>query len=56
VCLSDANDQTVAEWWDEDCLQMFEDGFFARGQAFEVSVIDYAREMGLIPKNAALKT
>jgi hypothetical protein len=56
VCLSDANDVTVAEWWDEACLEMFEDGFFQGGRALESSVIDYARDMGLIPRNATIKT
>lgn len=51
VVLYDANDVAVAEWWDEDAQQMFEDGFFVGNKGarrFEQSVIDYAREMGMI--------
>lgn len=36
----------LAEWWDEDVLQMFEDGFFEPGR-LEMSVIEYADEIGI---------
>lgn len=39
----------VATWTDDDARQMFEDGFFERGRKLESSVIEYAREMGMIP-------
>lgn len=40
--------RTIAEWWDDDALQMFEDGFFKRGVELKRSVIAYAEEMGLL--------
>jgi len=52
-------DKTIAEWWDEDARQMFEDGFFKPGDirhqtisggAFEESVLDYAESVGLLAK------
>ncbi len=52
-----ASDVTIAEWWDKDASQMFEDGFFKpgtirqqtiTGRDFEDSVLDYAESMGLI--------
>lgn len=42
------NDDMVADWWDEDARQMFEDGFFKAGRGFESSVIAYAKEVGII--------
>lgn len=48
---------TVAEWWDEDAREMFDQGFFKpgdirqqtiTGRAFEESVLDYAESAGLI--------
>lgn len=42
--------KTIAEWWDDDARQMFEDGFFKRGRDLERSVLDYAEEMGLIAR------
>ncbi len=50
-------DKTVAEWWDEDAREMFEQGWFKpgdirhqtiTGRAFEESVLDYAESMGLL--------
>ncbi len=50
-------DKTIAEWWDEDAREMFEQGFFKpgdirhqtiTGRAFEESVLDYAESVGLI--------
>ncbi|MGH9317729.1 MAG: hypothetical protein ACRD1P_11570 [Thermoanaerobaculia bacterium] len=45
--------RTIAEWWDDDARQMFEDGFFKSGRDLERSVLDYAEEMGLIAKGNA---
>ena len=49
-------DKVIAEWWDDEARQMFEDGFFKqaastrggelRGGEFVDSVLDYAEEMG----------
>jgi hypothetical protein len=53
IVLFDADDVVVAEWWDDDAQQMFEDGFFVSNKGarrLEQSVIEYAREMGIIPK------
>ncbi len=53
-------DKMVAEWWDEDAAQMFEDGFFKRGRIqhqtitgreFENSVLDYAEYIGILEKS-----
>lgn len=41
-------ERTVAEWWDEDAREMFEDGFFKRGKELEPSVIAYAESVGLL--------
>ena len=50
-------DKTVAEWWDEDAREMFDQGFFKpgdirhqtiTGRAFEESVLDYAESVGII--------
>jgi len=49
--------KTIAEWWDEDAREMFEQGFFKpgdirhqtiTGKAFEESVLDYAEGAGLL--------
>jgi hypothetical protein len=40
--------QLVAEWWDNDAREMFEDGFFKSGRDLDRSVIQYANDMGLI--------
>jgi hypothetical protein len=36
------------DWWDDDAREMFEDGFFKSGRNLKSSVIDYAKEHGLI--------
>jgi uncharacterized membrane protein (UPF0127 family) len=51
-------DKVIAEWWDEDALEMFEQGFFKPGvpqrttekpsRAFVDSVLAYAESVGLI--------
>lgn len=40
-------DGTDRSWWDDDARRMFEDGFFTSSD-IEGSVIDYAREHGLL--------
>jgi len=55
IVIYDQGNQVVAEWWDEDAQQMFEDGFFQGGRRLKESVIDYARDMGLVPKDAQLQ-
>jgi len=51
------SDKTLAEWWDDDARQMFEDGFFKpgttrnqeiTGKAFEESVLDYGEHIGIL--------
>ena len=54
VVLYDQGNQVVAEWWDEDAQAMFEDGFFQGGRKLAESVLDYARDMGLVPKDSQL--
>lgn len=49
-------DRTVAEWWDEDAREMFEDGFFKRGKELEASVIEYAKSVGLLGRHGAKGT
>ena len=44
---------TIAEWWDEEAQQMFEDGFFKPGMKFQESVLDYAEEMGFLVKESS---
>jgi transcription antitermination factor NusG len=48
----DATDDYIAEWWDDDVQQAFEDGFFERGKHFEQSVVKYADhlEMNAYPE------
>jgi uncharacterized membrane protein (UPF0127 family) len=50
-------DKVIAQWWDEDAREMFEQGWFKpgdirhqaiTGQAFEESVLDYAESVGLL--------
>lgn len=51
IVVTDSNDNTVAEWWDDEARQMFEDGFFKAGIRKEVlanSVIEYLKSMGRI--------
>jgi hypothetical protein len=49
--------KTVAEWWDEDAREMFDQGFFKpghvrhqsiTGRAFEESVLDYAESVRIL--------
>jgi rubrerythrin len=52
------NDRTIAQWWDDDARQMFEDGFFKPGvpqfsyekpsPIFVESVLDTIEEQGII--------
>lgn len=53
IWVEDANGRNVAEWWDEDLMQMFEDGFFddRHGRKLGESVLDYLVSMGIISKN-----
>jgi hypothetical protein len=44
----DDENRTVAEWWDDDARQMFEDGFFERGPRLEASVLDHLAELGRV--------
>ncbi len=41
-------DKVIAEWWDDDARQMFEDGFFKPGKQLNESVLDYAESVGLL--------
>jgi hypothetical protein len=51
-------DKTLAEWWDDEARQMFEEGFFKPGvpqhssdkpaRAFVESVLDYAESVGIL--------
>lgn len=53
-------DKVVAEWWDDDARQMFEDGFFKPatftrsgelgGAQFIDSVLDYLEDVGILLK------
>lgn len=38
--------KTIADWWDDDARQMFEDGFF-ESRNLDRSVIEYADSIGL---------
>ena len=59
-------DETIAEWWDDDARQMFDDGFFKpaafsrsgemEGSEFINSVLDYAEEMGFLAKESKAGT
>lgn len=51
------SDKAIAEWWDEDAREMFDQGFFKpgdirqqtiTGRAFEDSVLDYAESVGIL--------
>jgi len=52
--------KTIAEWWDDDARQMFEDGFFKPatftssgelgGAQFIDSVLDYLEDVGILSK------
>lgn len=55
-------DKTIAEWWDDNARQMFEDGFFKPGvpqyswekpsPAFVDSVLDYLEHTGVLAKES----
>lgn len=47
IIVTDDNDNPIAEWWDDDARQMFEDGFFRRGRGLVPSVIAYVEEHGM---------
>lgn len=45
---ADGEEHGIADWWDDDAREMFEDGFFTvRHPDLETSVIDYAVQNGL---------
>jgi hypothetical protein len=51
IVVSNINGKTIAEWWDEDVLSMFEDGFFISGKGKDKlakSVLDYLQDRGVI--------
>jgi ribosomal protein L18 len=51
VYLTDRDDNTIAEWHDDDARSMVEDGFFVANKGkrrLQESVIEYARSVGLI--------
>jgi hypothetical protein len=61
ISVTGPNDHTIAEWWDDDASQMFEDGFFKSGgrsigrlsesdSVFTESVLNYCRYIGLLPE------
>ena len=53
--------EMIADWWDEDAAQMFEDGFFStkghvlgrmiNDAALHTSVYEYCRTMGMLPED-----
>lgn len=47
ITLYDSNDNEIRSWSDDGAREMFEDGFFNR-KNLEKSVVEYAREVGLI--------
>lgn len=56
VVIYDVNDNVVAEWWDDDVQQLFEDGFLVAGKgekALKKSALEYAAYLGLIDKEYA---
>ena len=51
VVVYDSKDNVVVEWWDNEVLEMCEDGFFicSRGaEKFKQSVLDYCNVARLI--------
>lgn len=58
--------ETIAEWWDDDAREMFEQGFFKPGvplyswekpsREFVASVLDYAESVGLLAKGGSPST
>lgn len=61
IWVEDANGENVAEWWDEEVVQMFEDGFFdsnafimgrlIRPHLLGESVLNYLVENKIISEN-----
>jgi uncharacterized membrane protein (UPF0127 family) len=58
--------ETIAEWWDDDAKEMFEQGFFKPGvplyswekpsREFVASVLDYAESVGLLTRGGSPST
>jgi uncharacterized membrane protein (UPF0127 family) len=58
--------ETIAEWWDDDAREMFEQGFFKPGvplyswekpsPEFVASVLDYAESVGLLARGGSPST
>jgi hypothetical protein len=46
--------KTLAEWWDDEARQLFEDGFFST-KNFDRSVIEYADHVGIRPYGGTRK-
>jgi hypothetical protein len=46
IHVTDEKGNTVAEWWDDEAREMFEDGFFIRGKRLVASVLTYIEEIG----------
>ena len=55
IWVEDANGGKVAEWWDENVVQMFEDGFFDN-RFIDESVLSYLAEHKIIQKNYTFTT
>jgi hypothetical protein len=56
VGVVDTEGHYLAEWWDDDVQQMFEDGFFKSGRAFERSVVQYLDYLDTpLPEDVASK-
>lgn len=51
----DRDGSTVAEWWDDDARQMFEDGFFEPGSWLADSVLRYCEDVGILRSLPATK-
>lgn len=51
IVVTNINDKVIAEWWDEDVQNMFEDGFFISGKGSDrlaQSVLGYLEKVGII--------
>lgn len=51
VAVIDENENTIAEWWDDDVRELSIDGFLVLNEgerALERSAIEYCRHLGLI--------
>jgi hypothetical protein len=40
--------ETLIEWWDEDCMEAFADGFLVCGYGLRDSAVAYAEHLGAI--------